>query len=101
MRAPRVDRTVRADRGRKATKSHVRNRRVRRQEGRCAHPDGRVQAALMLKEIHEQPRALATTMRALADPDGALGLDREELQRIDRIAMVACGTSWHAALVGK
>jgi len=55
----------------------------------------------MLKEIHEQPRALATTMRALGDLDGALGLDREELQRIDRIAMVACGTSWHAALVGK
>lgn len=55
----------------------------------------------MLKEIHEQPRAIETTMRSLRDPGGALGLTREEIQRIDRIAMVACGTSWHAALVGK
>jgi glucosamine--fructose-6-phosphate aminotransferase (isomerizing) len=55
----------------------------------------------MLKEIHEQPHALETTMRALADLDGTLGLDRAELQRINRVTMVACGTSWHAALVGK
>ncbi|PYO17182.1 MAG: glutamine--fructose-6-phosphate transaminase (isomerizing) [Candidatus Rokuibacteriota bacterium] len=55
----------------------------------------------MLKEIHEQPRALETTLRALGDLDGALGLDREALRRIDRVAMVACGTSWHAALIGK
>src|SRR5256712_2962277 len=55
----------------------------------------------MLKEIHEQPRALETTLRAQGDLDGALGLDRESLRRIDRVAMVACGTSWHAALIGK
>jgi glutamine---fructose-6-phosphate transaminase (isomerizing) len=55
----------------------------------------------MLKEIHEQPHALETTMRSRGDVGGALGLDRAELQRIDRVAMVACGTSWHAALVGK
>src|SRR5205809_1941570 len=55
----------------------------------------------MLKEIHEQPRALEATRRALGDLDGTLGLDREALRRIDRVAMVACGTSWHAALVGK
>ena len=55
----------------------------------------------MLKEIHEQPRALETTLHTLGDLDGALGLDREALRRIDRVAMVACGTSWHAALIGK
>jgi glucosamine--fructose-6-phosphate aminotransferase (isomerizing) len=55
----------------------------------------------MLKEIHEQPGALEATLRSLRGLDGALGLDREELERIDRVAMVACGTSWHAALAGK
>ncbi len=55
----------------------------------------------MLKEIHEQPHAIETTTRAAADLPGTLGLDRQALQRIDRVAIVACGTSWHAALIGK
>jgi len=61
----------------------------------------------MLKEIFEQPEAVAATLRdrinletgqvQLAD----LALTAEELRRLRRIVLVACGTSWHAALVGK
>ena len=60
----------------------------------------------MLKEINEQPGAVAETFHALF-PDTSkpslahLGLDAEALRRFDRVRLVACGTSWHAALVGK
>ncbi|TAL12449.1 MAG: glutamine--fructose-6-phosphate transaminase (isomerizing) [Nitrospirae bacterium] len=61
----------------------------------------------MLKEIHEQPQTLLDTMRGRythesgdADlPD--IGLTPEQFKTIKRIWIVACGTSWHAALVGK
>ena len=61
----------------------------------------------MLKEIHEQPQAILDTMRGRytyeqgeADlPD--IGLTPEQFKAIERIWIVACGTSWHAALVGK
>jgi len=61
----------------------------------------------MLKEIHEQPQAILDTMRGRyvfeegkADlPD--LGLTPEQLSTVGRIWIVACGTSWHAGLVGK
>ena len=61
----------------------------------------------MLKEIHEQPQAILDTMRGRyshetgeADlPD--IGLTPEELAAVGRIWIVACGTSWHAGLVGK
>jgi len=55
----------------------------------------------MLKEIHEQPRAIETTIHALGDLSASLGLDHRELRQIERIVMVACGTSWHAALIGE
>ncbi len=61
----------------------------------------------MLKEIFEQPEALAATVRDRVNPDtglvrlAELGLTTEELRRLRRIVLVACGTSWHAALVGK
>jgi len=55
----------------------------------------------MLKEIHEQPRALDTTIRGLSSSEGERGLEREELRRIGRILVLACGTSWHAALIGR
>jgi glutamine---fructose-6-phosphate transaminase (isomerizing) len=61
----------------------------------------------MLKEIFEQPQAILNTMRGRLDPGsgrirlGELELSRHELQAIRRIALVACGTSWHAALVAK
>ncbi|MFQ5735777.1 MAG: glutamine--fructose-6-phosphate transaminase (isomerizing) [Thermodesulfobacteriota bacterium] len=58
----------------------------------------------MLKEIFEQPRAIADTFRSLVlEEAGDVSLDRFEipLDEIDRIYIVACGTSWHAAMVGK
>lgn len=61
----------------------------------------------MLKEIHEQPQTILDTMRGrysyetgeadLAD----IGLTPKEFAAVDRIWIVACGTSWHAGLVGK
>lgn len=61
----------------------------------------------MLKEIYEQPEALENAMRGrLDDADasahfGGLNLSCERLQQVDRIIMTACGTSYHAALVGE
>jgi glucosamine--fructose-6-phosphate aminotransferase (isomerizing) len=61
----------------------------------------------MLKEIHEQPQTILDTMRGRysyetgeADlPD--IGLTPEEFAAVERIWIVACGTSWHAGQVGK
>jgi glutamine---fructose-6-phosphate transaminase (isomerizing) len=61
----------------------------------------------MLKEIFEQPQAILNTIRGRLDPEsglvrfGELGLGRQEAEGIRRIVLVACGTSWHAALVAK
>jgi glucosamine--fructose-6-phosphate aminotransferase (isomerizing) len=61
----------------------------------------------MLKEIHEQPRALADTFRGrIALKDGQVSLEdiklkASEVKQIKRIHLVACGTAWHACLVGK
>ena len=61
----------------------------------------------MLKEIFEQPRAIADTLAGrLRDEAGDvyledLQLGDEELRQIDKLTIVACGTSWHAGLVGK
>ena len=60
----------------------------------------------MLKEIREQPRAITETLNGRIE-DGKvkikeeLNLNDEELQKINRIIIVACGTSWHAALLGE
>ncbi|MCF8049210.1 MAG: glutamine--fructose-6-phosphate transaminase (isomerizing) [Desulfarculaceae bacterium] len=61
----------------------------------------------MQKEIFEQPRALVDTLAGRAKagdsevflPD--LGLTPEALGKVRRMVLLACGTSWHAALVGK
>ncbi|MGH7900859.1 MAG: glutamine--fructose-6-phosphate transaminase (isomerizing) [Thermodesulfobacteriota bacterium] len=64
-------------------------------------------AHFMLKEIHEQPRAVKNTFsgRINVSKDKVhweeLGFTAEELRRISRIYIVSCGTSWHASLVGK
>src|SRR6059036_217349 len=61
----------------------------------------------MLKEIFEQPEAVRNTMRERVDPEGPdiripeLGLKDRELAGLNRLCFVACGRSWHAALVGK
>ncbi len=61
----------------------------------------------MLKEIYEQPQAILNTVSGRIVPDtGAvelpeIGLDDDAIRTIRRIALVACGTSWHAALVAK
>jgi len=61
----------------------------------------------MLKEIHEQPESLQNAMRGrLNDEDatavfGGLNLSPQELRNVNRIILTACGTSWHAALVGE
>jgi len=60
----------------------------------------------MLKEIYEQPRALADTLAGRlkeAHSEAALDLEIEDtvLAAVDKLNIVACGTSWHAALVGK
>ncbi|MEM1179742.1 MAG: glutamine--fructose-6-phosphate transaminase (isomerizing) [Acidobacteriota bacterium] len=61
----------------------------------------------MLKEIHEQPQALQDTLAGRVDFERMavsfdhVNLSAEELRQIERIHLLACGTSWHAALVGK
>ena len=57
----------------------------------------------MLKEIHEQPAALGATLLGRLDADGAVDLSKMglDLSRIDRVLVVACGTAYHAGLLGK
>jgi glucosamine--fructose-6-phosphate aminotransferase (isomerizing) len=61
----------------------------------------------MLKEIFEQPRSIKDCMRGRIYPvEGYVQLGgikeyAEKLKNIDRIVIVACGTSWHAGLVGE
>jgi glucosamine--fructose-6-phosphate aminotransferase (isomerizing) len=61
----------------------------------------------MLKEIFEQPEAVRNTLRERVQRDGEeicipeLGLKDRDLAGLNRLCFVACGTSWHAALVGK
>ena len=59
----------------------------------------------MLKEIHEQPRAIRDTLAGRL-VNGALSIDEldltlEELNLIDRVYVIACGTSYHAGLIAK
>ncbi|HEX7286381.1 MAG TPA: glutamine--fructose-6-phosphate transaminase (isomerizing) [Candidatus Angelobacter sp.] len=61
----------------------------------------------MLKEIHEQPRAVRdTAMGRMSIEAGrvmleAMEISEEELRRVQKINIAACGTSWHAGLAGK
>jgi glucosamine--fructose-6-phosphate aminotransferase (isomerizing) len=61
----------------------------------------------MHKEIHEQPRALADTIRGRASVEegdvflDGVNLGREAALAMTRIHVLACGTSWHAGLLGK
>ncbi len=61
----------------------------------------------MLKEIYEQPRAIADTIRGrLSLEKGEVTLEEfslreSDLKKANKVFLIACGTSWHAALVGK
>ena len=61
----------------------------------------------MLKEIYEQPEAVRNALRGRLDRDeatavfGGLNLTPQQMQSVNRFVLTACGTSWHAALVGE
>jgi glucosamine--fructose-6-phosphate aminotransferase (isomerizing) len=61
----------------------------------------------MLKEIYEQPWAVRETVLGRTSAETGrvfleeMGLDERALQSVDRVIILACGTSWHAGLVGK
>jgi glucosamine--fructose-6-phosphate aminotransferase (isomerizing) len=61
----------------------------------------------MLKEIHEQPEAIAATLRGRLDLEGGglqaseMGIDEDLARTLRRVYIVACGTSHHAGLVGR
>ncbi|QPJ86497.1 glutamine--fructose-6-phosphate transaminase (isomerizing) [Sarcina sp. JB2] len=60
----------------------------------------------MLKEIHEQPKAIRNTMKSRIVLNNPINLDdikltKEDLDKIDRIYIVACGTAYNAGIIGK
>jgi glutamine---fructose-6-phosphate transaminase (isomerizing) len=60
----------------------------------------------MSKEMHEQPRAVADTLLDRVLPDGTLALDEvhitnEELRAVNKVFIVACGSSYHAGMMAK
>lgn len=60
----------------------------------------------MIKEIHEQPKAIRDTMTSRVAPGKPITLDKitltkEQIDNIDKIYIVACGTAYHAGLIGK
>lgn len=61
----------------------------------------------MLKEINEQPRAIADTLRGRFNAETGdvnfdeFGFARKELKAVEKVFIVACGTSYHAAIIGK
>jgi glucosamine--fructose-6-phosphate aminotransferase (isomerizing) len=61
----------------------------------------------MLKEIHEQPRVLQETFSGRVDFERGrieldeLGIGEDRLAKVQRLHVLACGTSWHSALIGK
>jgi len=61
----------------------------------------------MLKEIYEQPRAIGDTLKGrLSLEEASVNLDEfgfssDDLKKVEKIFIVACGTSYHAALIGK
>ena len=61
----------------------------------------------MLKEIHEQPRAIEDTLRGRLDRENAdvhgheIGLSEADAKAVQRVYLLACGTSHHAAMTGR
>ncbi len=59
----------------------------------------------MMKEIHEQPKVVRDTIMPRLGEDGIkfdeLHLTKKDLEKVDKIYIVACGTAYHAGLIGK
>lgn len=60
----------------------------------------------MLKEIHEQPKGIQETLVRRLNEDGTINLDgismtKKDIENFDKVYIVACGTAYHAGLVGK
>lgn len=60
----------------------------------------------MLKEIHEQPKAVSETLLRRITDDNKVNLDgismtKEDIENFNKVYIVACGTAYHAGLVGK
>ncbi len=60
----------------------------------------------MLKEIHEQPKGIRNTITRRMDEEGNIVLDgirmtKEEIENFNKVYIVACGTAYHAGLIGK
>ena len=82
-------------------------------EGNAIHVDWDTQSAekagydtFMLKEIYDQPDAVADALRGRSLPNGTLALDElrlaeEDLRQVDKVFVVACGSAFHAGLVAK
>ncbi|MGH3306621.1 MAG: glutamine--fructose-6-phosphate transaminase (isomerizing) [Nocardioides sp.] len=82
-------------------------------EGRRYHVDWDLSAAekdghdwFMRKEIHEQPRAVADSLLGRRTTSGELQLDEvrfsdEDLREVDKVIIIACGTSFYAGMVAK
>ncbi len=82
-------------------------------EGRRYHVDWDLSAAekdghdwFMRKEIYEQPRAVADSLLGRRTPEGHLHLDEmrlsdQELRDVDKVIIIACGTSFYAGMVAK
>ncbi|MEU2821022.1 MULTISPECIES: glutamine--fructose-6-phosphate transaminase (isomerizing) [unclassified Streptomyces] len=63
-------------------------------------------ASFMLKEIADQPQAVADTLLGRVDGEGSLTLDEvripdAELREVDKVVIVACGTAFHAGMIAK
>ncbi len=60
----------------------------------------------MLKEIHEQPKGISETLLRRINDDGSINLDgismtKDDIESFNKVYIVACGTAYHAGLVGK
>lgn len=59
----------------------------------------------MMKEIHEQPKAVSDTLKSVLRDEkldlGCVGLTDEEIKEIDGITIVACGSAWHVGMAGQ
>lgn len=59
----------------------------------------------MMKEIHEQPKAVGDTLRSVLNGSkldlSAVGLSDEEIKEVEGITVVACGSAWHVGMAGQ